>query len=96
LIHRPEQEEEPEEPQDQAPSRPDPIIEPQIEMEPNAPLCLVCGDKDEGSEAKVKLSVHLCSEHAPAAKEMLQRLIAEIKSCVQILLSPRSGEDIEE
>lgn len=77
------EEEEPEEPQDQLPPKPDPIIEPQIDIEPIAPLCLVCGDKEEGSEAKVKLSVHLCSEHAPAAKEMLQRFITEMKSSVQ-------------
>jgi hypothetical protein len=77
------EEEEPEEPQDQVPPKPDPIIESNIYIEPIAPLCLVCGDKEEGSEAKVKLSVHLCSEHAPAAKEMMQRFFTEMMSSVQ-------------
>jgi hypothetical protein len=55
----PEPEPEEEEPQDQVPPKTDPLIEPQIDIEPSAPLCLVCGDKEEGIEAKVKFSFHL-------------------------------------
>jgi hypothetical protein len=64
------------------PPKPDPIIEAQIDIEPVAPLCLVSGDKEEGNAAKVKLSVHVSSKHAQAAKEMLHRFIAEMKSFV--------------
>jgi hypothetical protein len=46
-------------------------------------LATSLGWPDAFIEAKVKLSVHLCSEHAPAAKEMLQRFITEMKSSVQ-------------
>jgi Chondroitinase B len=84
-IQRPPEpeEEEEEEPEDQQPRKPDPVIEPQIDIEPIAPQCIVCAETEEGDEAKVKLSIHLCSEHAPAAKQMLQRLITELKSSVQ-------------
>jgi hypothetical protein len=79
-IEPAESEEEEEEPEDQLPPIPDPVMEPQIDTEPLARLCTVCGDQEEGNEAKVKLSIHLCPEHTTAAKEALKRLLTELRA----------------
>jgi hypothetical protein len=62
------------------PTGPDPVIEPAIETEEVDRLCAVCEETGEGLDAKVKLSIHLCAEHAPEAEEMLQQFLTELKA----------------
>ena len=79
-LEEPPEEEEKEEPAvDQLTPKPDPVIEPYLDTEPGR-LCTLCEEQDEANEAKLRISVHLCEEHALAAKDMMQQFLMELKA----------------
>ena len=58
---------------------PDPMTEPPIDTVFLDRLCSVCEATGEGLDAKVKLSISTCAEHAPAARVMLEQFLTELK-----------------
>jgi hypothetical protein len=57
----------------------DPTIAPQIDSEPIARECCACEALGIKNEAKQRLSVHVCSEHVPAAAEAMRISVSELQ-----------------